>query len=345
MRNNVRNSVRNKLRVRELKKTNVSFFVPHLGCPHRCSFCDQRTISGECKLPTAEEVTAVLEEQAPILTQRGMTAETAFFGGSFTAVPREYMTELLSSAKRAMERFPCYSGIRCSTRPDCIDEDILGILKEYGVTAIELGAQSMSDEVLKANERGHSAEDVRRASRLIVSSGIELGLQMMTGLYRDTPERCLYTAEEFIKLSPATVRVYPTVVLRGTCLGELWASGEYSSFGFEQTVELCAKLLRGFDKAGVRVIRMGLHASPDVERDMLGGVYHPALREIVESRIFLEDMRELLAVRDKGYYHVYTDPKNVSKVIGQKRCNILALAEIGYEIDVFPLEGEYLRIK
>ncbi len=334
----IRNKGRNK-------KTNLSFFIPHIGCPHRCSFCDQRTISGAVKPPSAEEVTAVLEEQAPILTERGMTAETAFFGGSFTAVPREYMTKLLSAAKRAAERFPCYSGIRCSTRPDCIDEEILGILAEYGVTAVELGAQSMSGEVLRANERGHSAEDVRKASRLIRESGMELGLQMMTGLYRDTPERCVYTAEEFIKLAPQTVRVYPTVILRGTRLGELFEKGEYRSFGFEETVELCALLLRKFGGANINVIRMGLHASPEVERDMLGGVYHPAFREIVESRIFLDDMKARLEGLGKGRYIVFTDPSNISKALGHKKSNVRALSELGYEIDVLPLKGEYLTIK
>ena len=327
------------------KRTNISIFIPHIGCPHRCSFCDQRTISGERRAPSAEDVTALLAEQAPLLTERGMSAEIAFFGGSFTAIPRGYMTELLSAAKRAAERFPCYSGIRCSTRPDCIDCEILGVLREYGVTAVELGAQSMCDEVLEANERGHSAEDVRIASRLIRTSGIELGLQMMTGLYRDTPERCIYTAEEFIELAPATVRVYPTVVLKGTRLGELWTGGEYRSFGFEETVDLCAQLLRIFDEAGIRVIRMGLHASPEVERGMLGGVYHPALREIVESRIFLNDIKALLANRPSGLYQIYTDPKNISKAVGQKRCNIMALAELGYDVDVLPLAGERLMIK
>lgn len=327
------------------KKTNISIFVPHAGCPHKCSFCDQRTISGSVKAPTAENVSALLDSQAAHLAERGISAEIAFFGGSFTAIPREYMIELLSAAKSAIKRFPCYSGIRCSTRPDCISGDILRILKEYGMTAIELGAQSMSDEVLEANDRGHTADDVRRAAALIKRSGIELGLQMMTGLYRDTPENCLYTADEFIKLAPATVRIYPTVVLKNTRLGELFASGEYRSFGFDETIDLCAVLLRKFTENDIRVIRMGLHASPDVERDMLGGVYHPALREIVESRLMLNDMTARLTPLEKGHYQIYTDPKNISKATGQKRCNVKALAELGYEIDILPLDGEYLLIK
>lgn len=327
------------------RKTNVSFFIPHIGCPHKCSFCDQRTISGTQKPPSGAEVSAVLREQAPRLTERGISAEIAFFGGSFTAIPRDYMLELLQSAKAALERFPCYSGIRCSTRPDCISEELLDILKSYGMTAIELGAQSMSDEVLKANGRGHSAEDVRLAAELIRGAGIELGLQMMTGLYLDTPERCLFTAEEFIKLKPRTVRIYPAVIIKGTHLGELYERGEFKSFGFEETVDLCAELLKLFESAGVRVIRMGLHASADVEREMLGGVYHPAFREIVESREFLNAMKTRLSELPKGYYLIYTDSKNLSKAKGQKKCNITSLAELGYEIDILPLDGEYLLIK
>ncbi len=328
-----------------MRRTNISIFIPHLGCPHRCSFCDQRCISGEVKPPSAKEVSELLASQAAHLSETDTRAEIAFFGGSFTAIPRGYMTELLEAARESVEKFPAYAGIRCSTRPDCICEEITDILKEYGVTAVELGAQSMSDEVLAANERGHTADDVRKAAALIKKSGIELGLQMMTGLYKDTKAAALYTMSEFIKLSPKTVRVYPTVILNGTRLGELFLSGEYKSFSFDETVELCAKLLRGFESAGIKVIRMGLHASKDVERERLGGVYHPAFREIVESRIFLEDIKAGLSGREKGYYTVYTDPRNISRAVGQKRGNIAALKELGYDIDIKPLDGEYIKIK
>lgn len=309
-----------------------------------CSFCDQRSISGERSAPTAEQVRAVLEEQAAHLAERGMSAEIAFFGGSFTAIPRAYMLELLDTARAAVERFSVYSGIRCSTRPDCVDEEIVDILKRYGVTAVELGAQSMNEEVLLANDRGHTAEDVRRAAALIKQSGIELGLQMMTGLYKDTPERCLRTADEFIKLAPKTVRIYPTVILKKTRLGELFESGEYGSFSFDETVDLCAELLQKFERNGIRVIRLGLHASPGVEREMLGGVYHPALREIVESRIVLKELTERLSAFPKGDYTIYTDKKKISRTVGQKRGNVRILSESGYNIDVREREGAVLDI-
>ncbi len=274
----------------------------------------------------------------------GMTAQIAFFGGSFTAVPREYMLSLLEAAKRAVERFDAYTGIRCSTRPDCIDEEIIEILTKYGVTAVELGAQSMDDEVLQKNLRGHTAEDVRRAANLIKQSGMELGLQMMTGLYCDTPEKCLYTAREFVKLSPKTVRVYPTVILRGTMLGELFERGEYKSFSFEETVSLCAKLLDIFEQNGISVIRMGLHASENVERDMIGGVYHQRFREIVESRRFLEQLLLRLKPLEKGVYDVFTDKRNLSRAVGQGRENLAKLGAAGYRIKFRGREGAYMEI-
>lgn len=326
------------------KKTNVSIFIPHIGCPHRCTFCDQKSISGAAKPPSAEDVAEILDAQAQHLTQMEYSAEIAFFGGSFTAVPRTYMLELLEAARAAMKQYPVYSGIRCSTRPDCISDEIIGILKEYGVTAVELGAQSMDDEVLRLNERGHTAEDVRKASRLIKQSGIELGLQMMTGLYGDTPEKSFNTAKEFVEINPDTVRIYPTVILKGTRLGELYESGEYCSLGFDETVDLCTKLYRLFTEKNVRIIRMGLHASKDVEREMLGGVYHPAFREIVESRIFFEDLVTRLLRLKAGSYLVYTDPKNISKAVGQNKCNLNALAEMGYCVKFKPRSGVYIEI-
>lgn len=326
-----------------MKQTNLSIFIPHVGCPHRCSFCDQRSISGAQRPPRAQEVAELLAQQAEHLTERGMCAEIAFFGGSFTAIDRAYMLELLGAAKSAAERYSCYNGIRCSTRPDCIDEDMVRLLKAGGMTFVELGAQSMSDEVLAANERGHSAQDVRTAARIIRESGMGLGLQMMTGLYMDTEDAVLNTAREFIAMRPDTVRIYPTVILKNTRLGELYERGEYRSFGFEQTVELCARLLKMFGDEGIPVIRLGLHASPEVERDMLGGVYHPALRELCESRLFLGDMRKALGGR-KGSFTIYTDPRNTSKAVGQKRCNITALAAQGCNVTIKPREGVYIEV-
>ena len=327
-----------------MKQTNLSIFIPHYGCPNRCSFCDQRYISGANQPPTPEEVRKTLTEQQPVLKERGLSAEIAFFGGSFTAIDRDYMIALLETAADFTEKYPGqYCGIRCSTRPDCIDGEILGILKKYGMTAIELGAQSMNDDVLRLNDRGHTAEDVRKAARLIKEQGFSLGLQMMTGLYGDKREYCIETAEEFIALGADTVRIYPTVILKGTRLGELYSAGEYKSFSFDETVDLCAVLLKMFGEKNIPVIRLGLHASREVEEKMLGGVYHPALREIVESRIFYGELLAEFKRLGGSDFIVYTDSRNISKLCGQKRENVIKLLELGYRFKVVPESGIYLK--
>ena len=179
-----------------MKKGNISIFVPHNGCPQQCSFCNQKTITGQAYQPTAKDVDEAVQKA---LRKKGYEFEIAFFGGSFTAIDRAYMTELLDAAEPYVKS-GAVKGIRISTRPDYIDDEILTLLKAKGVTAIELGAQSMDDEVLSANMRGHTAEDVVNASTLIKSYGFELGLQMMTGLYLDTDEKDIETARKIIEL-------------------------------------------------------------------------------------------------------------------------------------------------
>lgn len=329
-----------------MKQTNLSIFIPHKGCPNTCSFCNQRFISGSERAPAPEEVRAILAGQVSLLEKNGLRAEIAFFGGSFTAVDKDYRRGLLYAASEYVKEFPeQYVGIRCSTRPDCIDENILDELKLYGVTAVELGAQSMNDEVLRANLRGHTAEDVRSASGLIRAYGIELGLQMMTGLYKDKPSYCLDTAKEFAELKADTVRIYPTVILRGTMLDELREKGLYQSFSFEETVELCAELLLFFEEKNIPVIRLGLHASEGVEGQMTGGTYHQALGEIVKSRIMLKRMREQMERVGGKRFVVFTDKRNISLVIGHKGENKKLLLKEGITFSIREKSGEYLDIK
>lgn len=287
----------------------------------------------------------MLAAQVSILARNDLQAEIAFFGGSFTAVDKDYRRELLYAANEYVKEFPeQYVGIRCSTRPDCIDEAIMEELCLYGVTAVELGAQSMNDEVLKANLRGHTAEDVRKASRLIKAYGIELGLQMMTGLYKDKPSYCMETAEEFAELKADTVRIYPTVILRGTMLDDLREKGLYQSFSFEDTVELCADLLLFFEEKKIPVIRLGLHASEGVENQMTGGVYHQALGETVKSRIMLRRMKEQMNKLGGNKFVIYTDRKNISLVTGHKGQNRDTLLKEGITFKIKEKDGEYLDI-
>ena len=210
-------------------------------------------------------------------------------------------------------------------------------LKRYGVTAVELGAQSMDDRVLLLNERGHTAEDVRLASKRIGQFGFELGLQMMVGLYGDTPETVRQTARELISLHPDTVRIYPTVILEQTRLAQLLQAGKYQPLSLEEAVDLCAELLEWFLNEHIRVIKLGLHASEEVERYRLGGIYHPAFRELCESRIYYRKACEAIAKLETNTVKQITLTVNnraVSKMIGQKRQNLRMLEQQGLHVRV-----------
>lgn len=320
-----------------MKHANISIFVPHKGCPNNCSFCNQKAISGQSAPATEADVYSAVQVALNNNCDPKNT-EIAFFGGSFTAIEREQMVSLLTAAKCLLDKYK-FAGIRVSTRPDFIDDEVLSVLKEYGVTSIELGAQSMDDEVLRLNTRGHTAEDVRRASFLIKQHGFSLGLQMMTGLYGSDFNKDRFTAREIIKLSPDTVRIYPTVVLKHTRLGELLLSGEYFPPTAEETAPFAAELLTEFNKAGIKVIKLGLHASETVESDMIGGAYHPAFRELCEGYVFLEKIENMLKSaagedefdKKRKKYTIYVANKSLSKAKGQNKRNEKALKNQGFQ--------------
>lgn len=320
-----------------MKHANVAIFVPHAGCPQRCSFCSQNSITGQERLPTPDEVLRTLKTAEENLKEKSRFAEIAFFGGSFTAIDRGDMLALLEAAAPSV-RDGVFSGIRISTRPDSIDEEVLELLSRYGVTTIELGAQSMDDSVLQRNRRGHTAQQVRRASRLIQSAGFSLGLQMMTGLWGDTAAGAMQTARDFAELQPDCVRIYPTVVMKGTELALRYQSGEYVPMGLEETVELCCNLLEFFGERLIPVIRLGLHSSPEMQRDRVAGPWHPAFRELCESRLFLR--RLLVFLEQKrilpGCVEIHVSPQWVSKAVGQSRCNLLELSRRGCLARVVP---------
>lgn len=313
-----------------MKHSNISIFVPHVGCPHMCSFCNQNTISGADELPDGESVRKICSKALSEVKYPENT-EIAFFGGSFTAIPKDYMLELLTAAHEYVGDGK-FSGIRVSTRPDYINAEILEMLKSYGVTAIELGAQSLDDEVLTANERGHSAEDVVNASRLIKEYGFELGLQMMTGLYKSDLSKDMNTAEKIIEIAPDTVRIYPVVVLKGTKLGQLYEQGKYPMINADEMFMFCAELITAFENSGIKVIKCGLHASEFVEKDMAAGYYHPAFREICEMYIYRREIMKILEENGVKSAEIEVNDKCISKAKGQKKANTLYFAENGFNV-------------
>ncbi len=320
-----------------MSHANISIFVPHLGCPNMCSFCDQRSITGTALLPDANTIKQAIEEAIKSPNFDANETELAFFGGSFTLIDRSLMVSLLSSAYEYVKQ-GLITGIRVSTRPDGIDCEVLEVLKSYGVTAIELGAQSMCDDVLCANLRGHTADDVVTASKLIKEYQFQLGLQMMTGLYTSTPEKDIETAKKIIEIKPDTVRIYPTITLKGTYLAELFNNGLYKPYNLDVTVSLCAELYQMFNDASVKVIRLGLHSID--ESSYVAGPWHPSLGELVFSKMYFNKVYNKLKSLPKGNYCLTVNPKDVSKAIGQKRANINEIFNMGYILRVVQSETQ-----
>ena len=288
--------------------------------------------------PQPYSVLKAAAETAKKFAENRDKVQIAFFGGSFTAIDPLYMQSLLEAGKEAVERFG-FQGIRISTRPDKIDDEILRVLKEYKVTSIELGAQSMLNSVLEANNRGHTAEEVCIASEKIRKNGFELGLQMMTGLYQDNDSGAMQTAEKLIELKPDTLRIYPTIVLKNTKLYEYLQQGIYKPQTLEEAVNLCARLIPMFEKQNIRVIRVGLHDESALKESMVAGPYHPAFRELCQSRIFLNTAVQFLAgfleKTENMRYNIRVHTKMLSAALGQKRMNIGKFRELGYDVKIF----------
>lgn len=321
-----------------MKHRTVPIFVPHLACPRRCSFCDQRAISGAAEAPGPEEVARLLRGAAEALGDS--RAEIAFFGGSFTAVEPEYMLSLLRAAQPFLHSGR-FTGIRVSTRPDAVGREILDVLAAHGVDTVELGAQCLDDAVLKRNRRGHTAADVAAAAARVREAGMKLGLQMMTGLFGDTDRGAVQTARGLAAMRPDFVRIYPTVVLRDTPLEKLFQSGEYRPPALEEAVGLCGALLRLFEGEGIPVIRLGLHHSGDLEKRRVAGPYHPAFRELCEGRLYLEEA--LAQIREQGLsggkLTLWVASGAASKMAGHRRENTTKLAGMGFYPSIRQRDG------
>lgn len=305
------------------KHKTIPIFVPHWGCPCDCLFCDQKKITGIKEEMTPERAASIIEEGL-LRKKSGDFLEIGFFGGSFTGIPAPQQEALLALAYQA-KLSGKIDGIRLSTRPDYINETVLQRLLAYGVTTVELGAQSMDDEVLVVNRRGHSAEQTQKAARTIKNSGIALGLQMMIGLPGDTFEKTMKTAEEFAKLSPDCVRIYPTLVIRDTGLDALYQSGMYSPLSVEEAVRQCSYLYRFYTERNIEVIRMGLlDMNPE---DIVAGPFHPAFGELVLSEVCYQYLCDEMTSVTSNQISIHVHPRFVSILCGQKRRNMFRLQQ------------------
>lgn len=318
----------------------IPIFVPHLGCPNECTFCNQRKISGQLKDVTEKDVRDTIEYYLSSFKEKDTYKEVAFFGGSFTAIDEELQEKLLSVAYEYVKDKKI-DGIRVSTRPDCIDRRVLKRLKKYKVKTIELGVQSTNNYILQKCKRGHTFEDVKKASKLIRWKGFTLGHQMMVGLPESTKLDELNTARDLAKLKSKIVRIYPVLVIRGTELEKEYKEGKYEPLTVEQAVERCKELCYFFGKKKINVIRVGLQNTDTIcnpnnkGSEVVAGPYHETFRQLVESAMYYDMVVEKIKKFNTKVKEVEirVNPQTVNNVVGYKRQNIEKLKEF-YDVDV-----------
>ena len=317
-----------------MKNHNIPIFVPHRGCPYNCVFCNQKRITGVGTDVTPHDVVRIISENLKTIDTNDSFTEAAFFGGSFTGIPIAEQNSLMDAAKKFVDN-KSIDGIRLSTRPDYISEEIVQNLLNHKVTTIELGVQSMDSEVLEKSKRGHTQKDVERAVAVIKKYPIRLGLQMMTGLPGDTDEKSLYTAEEIIKLKPDMVRIYPTLTIADTYLEKMYKDGRYVPQTLDEAVEIAKQLLLKFEKNNIKVIRLGLQSTAEIceNGSVIAGPVHSAFGELVENSIYYDIIREKLV--EKKDCDVFVNPSEISKAVGNKKININKFkSEMGINVKI-----------
>ena len=353
----------------------IPIFVPHMGCPHQCVFCNQTSITGSNLKVSPGSITEIINEisekvalhysgllppvfQGPpndqLRAQRAkpIRREVAFYGGSFTGMDKKVQIQLLSAIKPLI-RNGLIDAARGSTRPDYIDPQTLHLLREYGVKTVELGVQSMVEEVLRCSKRDHTVDDVEKAAELLHDGGFEVGIQIMVGLPGDDAQGYARTVDRVIRLNPHFVRIYPTLVLKGTPLEKWYRSGRYTPLSLKEAVDLCKRAFLKFQRAGIPVIRLGLQSTPELEtRDcVVAGPYHPAFGHLVESSLFY-DMASCLMGKSRQSRIPYArvSPSDLSNIRGQKNQNLyqlkyrFGLRDIQIEVDEEQPRGSLILI-
>jgi len=312
-----------------MKKIIVPFFISHQGCPHQCVFCDQKTITGSSGvLPSPDELLSAV--QAWRRTSGGESVEVAFYGGSFTLLPREQQEGLLNPLQPLLLSGEV-SAIRVSTRPDSVDAATVRFLRESGVSLVELGVQSMDDLTLEMAGRGHTAQDAIDAFSNLRAEGLQIGAQMMPGLPGESAAGAIASFRKLLDLKPDLLRIYPAVVLQGTELARMYQSGSYRPLSLEQAVDICKVMLQDAGRAGIPVIRVGLQPTDELSSgtEVIAGPYHPAFRQLVQGERWLDLLKVLAKGVDPGVrLTIYTSNTEVSDVIGQKKKNLIRLEQL-----------------
>ena len=307
----------------------IPIFIPHAGCPHQCAFCNQTSITGfEDKIPTPEEIYDLVERHLKFKGKQRDTIEIAFFGGNFLGINTEQIVVLLKSAS-AFVKAGKVDGIRFSTRPDTVDRKHIELIYDFPVSTVELGVQSMDDHVLALSRRGHTAADTMSAVGLLKERNYEIGIQIMVGLPGENRDGMLANARQIADLKPDFVRIYPTLVIEGSPLARWFQKGKYTPLNLESAVDRAKELYLFFTDRGIKVIRMGLQASEDLNdgSTVLDGPYHPAFGHMVHSEIFLD--KALAAINSEGFTKnrltISVHPRSISKMRGLNNSNVKKL--------------------
>lgn len=309
------------------KHFNIPVFIPELACPFQCIFCDQSKIAGIEKLPNDMEILEKIETY--LQTMPGDSeVQLAYFGGNFTGIPTDRQEHFLKLVSPFIEQGRI-SGIRLSTRPDYINDEVLSILKKNHVTSIELGAQSFDEDVLRKSRRGHTAVITETASKMILEHGFSLGLQMMVGLPGDSPESSMYTARKIVQLGAADTRIYPTLVIKGTRMERMYREKKYRPLDLSEAVERCADLIPVFEDAGVNILKVGLHPSDGLlsGEELVAGPFHQSFRELVETHIWKKRLEHLTLQPGEGI-EIKVGPGQINHAIGHRSANRKMLEKV-----------------
>ena len=313
-----------------MKHYNIPIFISHFGCPNACVFCNQVKINGRETDVTIEDLRNIIDEYLKILPKDSYK-EVAFFGGTFTGISLGKQKEYLEGVKEYLDK-GLVQGIRLSTRPDYINKEVLDQLKKYNVTTIELGVQSLDEDVLRKSARYYPIEVVYEASKLIKSYGIDLGIQLMPGLPGSTFETDFETAKKVVEIMPQNARVYPTLIIKDTEMERMYQRGEYEVFTLDEAIKRCRKIISLLELNGINIIRVGLQPSDDLRNGGVAveGAFHPAFRELVDGEIYFDFLKK---IKEKdGKLNIILNERLVSRVVGLKRKNLKRLGEINFTI-------------
>lgn len=314
----------------------IPIFIPEKACPYRCIYCNQFAIAGHAQIPTVSEARRIIDQYLSTMPTE-VEKRIAFFGGSFTGMPIEEQNSYLDIAQPYLEQ-GLVSGIQLSTRPDYITQEILDNLKAHGVTLIELGAQSLDDDVLRKAGRGHTVKQVEESSSLIIHNGFRLGLQMMIGLPGDSLEKSLLTAKLIHQFGASCTRIYPTLVVQNTVLARLYENGKYLPLSIEQAVEWAKQLYLFFTKHDIQILRIGLHPSEGLlsGKDYIAGPFHVSFKELVLTALWHDQIKALVKQHNGEPFTLEVPATEINYAVGYQSANRKAFPDV--DIRILPNE-------